>query len=96
MFCDGECKTKRKKCGLLTTVWVEDKMTGKKQAEEKCVFLHILDSSIRAEYRLDGIHEAENGTRNEATKGLREIKDTIGIGLSGMLKSVEGRKKIER
>ena len=93
MFCDGICKKKNKKCGLLTDVWLEDKKTKKKWNEEKCVFIASLDSQLRAEGQRDGLHAAENSTRNEAAKGLRKIKEIIGTGMVGMLKSIENKRR---
>lgn len=96
MFCDGQCKKKNKKCGLLIEMWLENKQNGEKRKAEICVFQAILESNLRSEGQLDGLHAAENSTRNEAAKGLREIKDVIGTGMIGMLKQAEERKKIER
>ena len=71
---------------------MENKQTGKVWNEEKCIFQAQLESQLRAESQRDGIRADENSTRNEASKGLRQIKEVIGTGLTGMLKSIENRK----
>ena len=91
MFCDGVCKKKNKKCGLLTEVIMENKKDGTVKNEELCVFQAILHSNLRSEGQMDGLHAAENSTRNETVAGLRKIKDVIGTGMVGMLKSIEQR-----
>ena len=69
-----------------------EKKDGTVENQEMCVFQATLHSNLRSEGQLDGLHAAENSTRNEASKGLREIKETIGTGMIGMLKSVQSRK----
>jgi len=88
MFCDGKCKKGSKKCGLLTEIIMEKK-DGDIKNEEMCVFQATLHSALRSEGQRDGLHAAENSTRNETAAGLERIKDVIGTGMIGMLKSVE-------
>jgi len=91
MFCDGKCKKGSKKCGLLTEVIMENKKDGTVKNDELCVLQAILHSSLRSEGQMDGLHAAENSTRNETAAGLRKIKEVIGTGMIGMLKTVERR-----
>jgi len=91
MFCDGVCKKKNKKCGLLTEVITENKKDGTVKNEEMCVFQATLHSALRSEGQRDGLHAAENSTRNETVKGLRKIKEVIGTGMIGALRSAEKR-----
>ena len=91
MFCDGKCKKGSKKCGLLTEVIME-KTDGTVKNEEMCVLQATLHSCLRSEGQRDGLHAAENSTRNETAKGLNNIKDVLGTGMIGMIKSVEQRK----
>jgi hypothetical protein len=91
LFCDGVCKKGKKKCGLLTEIIFENKKDGTVKNEEMCVQQAQLHSSLRIEGLLEGLHAAENSTRNEAAKGLHEIKNVIGTGMIGMIKSVETR-----
>ena len=90
MFCDGKCKKGNKKCGLLTEVIMEKK-DGTVENQEMCVFQATLHSALRSEGQRDGLHAAENSTRNETVKGLRKIKDVIGTGMIGALRSAEKR-----
>ena len=92
MFCDGKCNKGNKKCGLLTEVIMENKKDGTVKNEEVCVFQAILHSNLRSEGQMDGLHAAENSTRNEIAAGLEKIKNVVGTGMIGMLKSVEQRK----
>jgi len=94
MFCDGVCSKKHKKCGMLTEIWLEKKSDGKKEKIKQCMMLAQLESTLRMEHLLDGLHAAQNSTRNETASGLNKIKDVIGTGMVGMLKSVEKRGKI--
>ena len=89
MFCDGVCKKKNKKCGLLTEVIMENKKDGSVKSEEMCVFQATLHSSLRSEGQMDGLHAAENSTRNEMSASLRRIKEVIGTGMVGMIKTAE-------
>jgi len=91
MFCDGKCKDKKKKCGLLFELWLENKQNGEKKRTEVCVFQAMLESQLRSEGQRDGLHAAENSTRNETVKGLRKIKEVIGTGMIGALKLAEKR-----
>jgi hypothetical protein len=91
MFCDGVCKKKNKKCGLLTEVIMENKKDGSVRTETHCVLQAQLHSNLRMESLMVGLHAAENSTRNEAAKGLQEIKEVIGTGMVGMIKTVEGK-----
>ena len=88
MFCDGICKKGKKKCGLLTEIIMEKK-DGDVKNEEMCVFQATLHSALRSEGQRDGLHAAENSTRNETVAGLRRIKEVIGTGMIGMLKTAE-------
>ena len=92
MFCDGKCKKGNKKCGLLTEVIIENKKDGTVQNEEMCVFQATLHSCLRKEGQLDGLHAAENSTRNEVAIGFEKIKNIVGTGMIGMIKSVDQRK----
>ena len=47
MLCDGKCKTKNKKCGLLKELIIE--VNGKPDTIEKCAFEAMLDSMLRQE-----------------------------------------------
>ena len=90
MFCDGVCKKKNKKCGLLTEIIMEKK-DGDIKNEEMCVFQATLHSALRSEGQRDGLHAAENSTRNEMVAGIRKIKDVLATGMIGMLKAVNDR-----
>jgi hypothetical protein len=92
MFCDGKCQKGNKKCGLLVEEILENTKTNEIKHETKCVFNGIHASSLRVEGLLNGLHAAENSTRNETAEGLDKIKDVIGTGMIGMIKSVEQRK----
>ena len=91
MFCDGVCKKKNKKCGLLTEVIMENKKDGTVKNEETCVFQAILHSGLRGEGQRDGLHAAENSTRNEVSVSLNKIKDVLGTGMIGMIEAAHGR-----
>jgi hypothetical protein len=91
MFCDGKCKKGNKKCGLLTEIIFENKKDGTVKNEEMCVQQAQLHSSLRIEGLLEGLHAAENSTRNEVAAGLNNIKDVVGTGIIGMIKSAENR-----
>ena len=71
MFCDGKCKKGNKKCGLLTEIIMENKKDGTVKNEEMCVQQARLHSSLRVEGLLEGLHAAQNSTRNELVKELR-------------------------
>ena len=92
MFCDGKCKKGNKKCGLLTEIIMENKKDGTVKNEEMCVFQAILHSGLRGETQRDGLHAAENSTRNEMAAGLEKIKNVVGTGLIGIIKSVEQKR----
>jgi hypothetical protein len=93
MFCDGVCKKKNKKCGLLTEVIMENKKDGIVRTEDHCVLQAILHSCLRSEGQRDGLHAAENSTRNEMAKGLGKIKETIGTSMIGILKTIENKER---
>ena len=66
-----------------------EKKDGDVKNEEMCVFQATLHSALRSEGQRDGLHAAENSTRNETVAGLRRIKEVIGTGMIGMLKTAE-------
>ena len=91
MFCDGKCRKGNKKCGLLTEIIMENKKDGTVKNEEMCVLQATLHSSLRIEGQMDGLHAAENSTRNETASGLDKIKNVIGTGMAGMIRVVNDR-----
>ena len=88
MFCDGICKKKNKKCGLLYEVIMEhNSPDGSKKIEtvEKCVFHHILDSMNRQETGQIRIQQAVEDSRNEKANSDHKISSVVATGFMGML-----------
>lgn len=78
MFCDGNCKSKHgKRCGLLVTETMTNKLTGEVKQEDRCIFGAQLGALYRIEKSLDGIHAAENGTRNAVANSHVAVADAI-------------------
>jgi len=77
MFCDGKCKKGNKKCGLLTEVIMENKKDGSVKNEEMCVFQATLHSMLRGESQRDGLHAAENSTRNETVSKVLALQQAV-------------------
>ena len=73
---------------------MENKKDGTVKNEEMCVFQAILHSGLRGETQRDGLHAAENSTRNEVASGLEKIKNVVGVGLVGMIKKVEEKNEL--
>jgi len=77
MFCDGNCKKGNKKCGLLTEIIIENKKDGSVKNEEMCVFQASLHSLLRGEGQRDGLHAAENSTRNETVSKVLALQHAV-------------------
>jgi hypothetical protein len=97
MFCNGICEKDDKICGLLTEITFEDGKTKEFISKKMCVLHAMYESNIRSERQLDGLHKAENSTRNETAdqlnkigiaqkEGLLKIKEVLGIGMIGLIK----------
>ena len=92
MFCDGKCKKGSKTCGLLSQVTMKN-AEGKVKTEDQCILHATAFSSFRVEHMLEGLHAAENSTRNEIASGLDKVKKVIGTGMIGMIQIAEEKKE---
>src|SRR5210317_1480908 len=85
MFCDGNCKTKRKRCGMLLDVFLKNEVTGEQKVVEKCAILGIFESMTRQEQGQIRIQAAVESSRNENVKYLRKQDETLATGFLGLL-----------
>ena len=85
MFCDGICENKKKKCGLLYSVFMENTMTGQVEEVKKCAFLHMADSFQRLERGNINIQAAVESSRNEVANADNKMSSIIATGFIGML-----------
>lgn len=95
MFCDGVCIKGKKRCGLYVGEVLQERMSGTVKTEDKCIFVAILTALVRAEHQRDGLHAAQNSTRNEAVKGNQEVVRTMATGFLGLLKGLRQVNSIE-
>ena len=83
MLCNGICKTKHKKCGLLKELIV--KIDSKTETIEKCVFGAMLDSMIRSEQADIRIQAAIEHSRNQQNNDELEARKAIAHGFVGLI-----------
>ena len=83
MFCNGRCKIKNKKCGLLKELIIE--VNGKPQVIEKCVFEATLDSMLRQEQSNIRIQAAIEHSRNQQNSDELEARSAIAHGFIGLI-----------
>ena len=83
MLCNGICKTKHKKCGLLKELIV--KIDSKTETIEKCVFGAMLDSMIRSEQADIRIQAAIEHSRNQQNTDELESRKAIAHGFVGLI-----------
>lgn len=83
MLCDGKCRSKNKKCGLLKELIVS--VNGKPQTIEKCVFEAILDSMLRQEQASVRIQAAIEHSRNEHSNEDLETRKAVAHGFIGLI-----------
>ncbi len=83
MLCDGRCRNKTKKCGLLKELIVE--INGKPDTIEKCVFEAMLDSELRQEQSNIRIQAAIEHSRNQQNKDELETQKLVGHGFIGLI-----------
>jgi len=85
MFCNGECIKGKKKCGLLFEVIMQNTKTSQPETIQKCVFHHLLDSSIRQETGQIRLQAATESKRNEKAKGDKQIVSAISNGFNNLV-----------
>ena len=83
MLCNGRCKTKTKRCGLLKELIVE--ANGKPQTIEKCAFEAILDSMLRQEQANIRIQAAIEHSRNQQNADELETQKAVAHGFIGLI-----------
>jgi len=83
MFCNGQCRTKNKKCGLLKELIVE--INGKPDTIEKCIFEAILDSMFRQEQANIRIQAAIEHSRNQQNSDELETQKAVAHGFIGLI-----------
>jgi len=87
MLCDGRCRSKNKKCGMLKELIVE--IDGKPQTIEKCVFEAMLDSQLRQEQSGIRIQAAIEHSRNQKNSDDLDIKRAVALGFIGVINSFQ-------
>jgi len=63
MFCDGQCKKGKKRCGLYWTVDIEDDK-GKIEKVDRCGFIEMVLTNAKLSTQLTGIQSAAEDIRN--------------------------------
>ncbi len=100
MFCDGICKKRNKKCGLLVDVVMSNELTQNTKVMEKCALIGLYESMIRQEQGQIRIQAAVESGRNEQSKGMKSQTETLASGFLGLIHMVkeqneEAEKKIK-
>jgi hypothetical protein len=95
MFCDGNCKRGKKKCGLMLDVFMTNDVTGDKKVVEKCAIIGIFESMTRQEQGQIRIQAAVESGRNENVKCLRRQDETLATGFLGLLRLAQEREQEE-
>ena len=83
MLCDGRCRNKNKKCGLLKELIIE--INGKPDTIEKCALEAILDSMLRQEQANIRIQAAIEHSRNQQNSDELEARSAIAHGFIGLI-----------
>jgi hypothetical protein len=95
MFCDGNCKKGKKKCGMMLDVFMTNDVTGEKKVVEKCAVIGIFESMTRQEQGQIRIQAAVESGRNENVKHLRKQDETLATGFLGLLRLAQEREHKE-
>jgi len=88
MFCDGQCKKRNKKCGLLLDVYMKNDMTGDQKVIEQCALIGLFESMARQEQGQVRIQAAVESGRNETSKWMRNQNETMATGFLGLIHMV--------
>jgi len=102
MFCDGNCKTNKKKCGLLEEMAHFNPNGAKIQGSEydRCMFGAILDSLGNLHKDNIRVQSAIESSRNQKNKDDLEGMKTIAQGFMGIIHTLqqapEGQLKLKR
>ena len=87
MFCDGQCKTKKKRCGLLQEM-AHFGPDGKKivgSDYDRCVFGALLDATGTARQDNIRLQAAIEHSRNQQAIDGNRIVETIAQGMAGII-----------
>lgn len=91
MFCDGNCKKGRKRCGLLLDIFMKNDVSGTEKVVEKCAIVGLFESQVRQEQGQIRIQAAVESGRNENVKCLRRQDETLATGFLGLLRLAQER-----
>jgi hypothetical protein len=89
MFCDGVCEHKSKRCGLYRDFTMKNEETQELKIVKECAIVAMMQSMFRQEQGQVRIQAAVESDRNESSKQLNNINDTLAKGAIGLLKAAQ-------
>jgi len=96
MFCSGQCRKGKKRCGQLMDLIMETTLNGRIETIEKCCFHGILESLHRAEQADIRIQAAIESSRNENVNYSNKTAQTIATGFLGLIHTMDDSDKKDR
>ena len=89
MFCTGECEKKGKRCGLYLALTMKNELNQELKIVQECAIIAMAQSLFRQEQGQVRIQAAVESDRNENSKQLHNINDTLAKGAIGLLKAAQ-------